>query len=351
MSESQQTVARLGDVRLISRLGEGGMGEVWAGYHEPTRVHVVVKVPTHQSLANPVRRERFELEMRTLSRLEHPSVVETYGCGAVDAAAEAATGGRLRAGSPYVVMERLGGGCLEERGGPASWTELRGWLEALLDGLGYVHKRGVLHRDIKPANLMFPGPGDLRRGLKIIDFGLARLGDQDPGGQPWVAGTPAFAPPEQLHPDTGLPQGPWTDLYAVGCTAWWLATGALLKGGAEHAPACPRIAVPAGFAAWVARLTDASPFKRFQSAAGALRALRRLGPATASADAHDGPGHSPSAIAPTISATGTTMARPSGPLTATWTSPLSAIVTSIAERACAARRAGESANRVVVSPL
>ena len=349
-TRDEQPAGRLGAVRLIAPVGEGGMGEVWAGYHEPTRVHVVVKVPTRESLADPARRERFDLELRTLSRLSHPSVVETYGCGTVDARAEAATGGRLQAGSPYVVMERLAGGCLETRPGPGSWCELRGWMEALLEGLAYVHRRGVLHRDIKPANLMFPGPGDLRRGLKIIDFGLARLGDEDPGGKPYRAGTKWFAAPEQLHPDSGLPQGPWTDLFAVGCTAWWLATGALLKGDPTLSTVRPRLAVPPGFVDWIRRLTAPSPYDRLQSASSAAQALRALAapapplpePATAQA-----PGHSPSPMAATMSATGTTMSCPSGPLTATWTSPLSAIMTSIAARARAALRAGESARRAL----
>ena len=127
---------------------------------------------------------------------------------------------------------------------------------------------------------------DVRPGLKLTDFGLALAGER---AERIDGGTPLFMAPEQFDAD-GRDLGPWTDLYALGCLAYWLATGAppfvdeswrmLAARHVEEKPAplAPSLDLPAGFSPWVLRLLEKNPAKRYRCAADADAALAALDP-------------------------------------------------------------------------
>src|SRR5690606_15752040 len=101
--------------------------------------------------------------------------------------------------------------------------DVRGVLLSILDALAHAHARGVVHRDIKPGNILLGGHDDLRPGVKLADFGLAR-GSEDFGEERSVAGTPVYMAPEQFR-GAWRSFGPWTDLYSLGIVAWELVCG------------------------------------------------------------------------------------------------------------------------------
>lgn len=280
---------RLQRFDLKSVCGRGGMAEVWRAVHVDQGIPVAVKVMTAADARSPRFRDALHNEVRAAARLHHPSIVTVLELGVVDEAAAAQSGGRLVAGSPFLAMEYASGGTLERVRGPLEFGAIREILLALLDALAHAHARGVLHRDIKPQNVLLAGPGDLRPGLKLTDFGIAhpleeeRVADADDES----SGTPQFMAPEQFYAQW-RDYGPWTDLYAVGCIAFCLASGTLPFDGDNFARLAvqhvrtpvpdllPGHAMPSGFEAWVRRLLEKSPRERFQCAADASWALREL---------------------------------------------------------------------------
>ncbi|MCO4744968.1 MAG: protein kinase [Proteobacteria bacterium] len=283
-------VVRLGPFQLHGPLAEGGMGVVWRGVHEKVRVPVAVKVLAPHAWHRADLLEQFRNEVRAVARLDHPGIVMVLDHGTVSMDASTASEGRLSVGSPYLVMEYASGGSLSEIGRPLSWDEMRSVLLALLDALAHAHARGVVHRDIKPGNILLCTAGDLRPGIKLTDWGIAHALSWGRGRQATErAGTLHFMAPEQIRGDWRH-QGPWTDLYALGCLAYRLAVGRLpfagLRGDAlaeahrNQTPAQMRARVPVGggFAAWVECMMAKSPADRFTRAADAARALAALSP-------------------------------------------------------------------------
>ncbi|MCA9597395.1 MAG: protein kinase [Myxococcales bacterium] len=262
----------LGPFELEEPVARGGMGEVWRG--RTTRGHkpVAVKVIRVASAQDSVFSRYFQNEVRAVAALDHDNVIRVFDYGHVSEAT-AARSRRLEAGSPYLVMEWISGGSLLERAPLASWTEIRRALGALLRALGHAHARGVLHRDVKPNNVLLP-TGDLE-DLRLADFGIARAPGLSSVAVP-TGGTRAYMAPEQLVGHL-REEGPWTDLYAVGCVALKLLRGQVRLG---HRPAPARVpAVPAGLPAWIAKLVETNPAMRFRRAADALAALQELGDA------------------------------------------------------------------------
>ncbi len=278
----------LGAFRLSGRLDQGGMGQVWHALHGESGAPAAVKLIREN---RPDLAEPFLDEVRAVARLDHPNVITVLDCGRVDAAASAASGGRLPLGSPWMAMEYCSGGSLDKHP-PASWGELGEVLREVLGALAFAHARGVLHRDLAPANVLIATESDLRPGRKLSDFGLSTpLAHAEPGV---VVGTPAYMAPEQLRAELG-DQGPWTDLYQVGCLAWALATGlppfgkdrpaavlALAHLEVEPPAFVPRFPVPAAFEPWLRALLVKDPRRRIQHAADALTTLARFGSDTPS---------------------------------------------------------------------
>lgn len=267
----------LGAYTLDAVAGRGGMATVWRARHVARDLVVAVKVLDAERAAHPRFRAAFRHEARAVAALDHPNVVVVHDLGVVPAGHPT-----LPEGSPYLVMA-WAETTLRERP-PQDWRGLRAALHALLAALAHAHARGVVHRDVKPANVL-AGPGG---ALWLADFGIAWIGeDPDDPAAGRIAGTPRYMAPEACVRG-GPPLGAWTDLYALGCVAWELATGAPIHGGdeaevlaaqlaREPGSFAPRFGVPSDFERWLRRLVAKRPRDRYETAADARFALDALG--------------------------------------------------------------------------
>lgn len=273
----------------------GGMAQVWRGIHRLLGLPVAIKLMSGRYARDSRYLELFRNEVRAVAGLNHPHIIYVYDYGETSPAVEAATQGAILQGQPYLVMEYVGGGSLDRCPPASTWSELRTILLEILRALAHAHARGVVHLDLKPANVLCAGPQDARRGLKLSDFGIARLLPEalagasaalSPESQP-MAGTPAFMAPEQFS-GRWRDYGPWTDLYALGCLTYALACGrppflerelyALMWAHCRLPPPDlqPALVVPAGLESWIHRLLAKAPADRFQCAADAAHALLAL---------------------------------------------------------------------------
>ena len=288
VSYARERIA-LGPFLLHNVVGRGGMGEVWSATHAATGERVAIKVITDSSAMDSAVRRAFDSEVRSIARLDHGAIARVHDYGTIDQRAAEASGGLLQAGSPYLAMEFLAGGALDTMRAPADWSALRALLLRLLEGLAHAHSRGLVHRDLSPGNILFSSKEREPESLRITDFGIAHALVQDEGDedQESHSGTVLYMSPEQLH-GRWRDHGPWTDLYAVGCIAWELATGrrptdadsvfsivfSRLHG--ELAPFEPRLDLPERFEDWVRRLLERDPRDRFRNSADAAFALAEL---------------------------------------------------------------------------
>ena len=281
----------LGAFELLEPIGRGGMGDVWRGIHRRHGLHVAIKFVTARAARHTSYAERFADEVRAAAGLDHPHIVMVLDQGTVGPASAEASQGMLSAGAPWLAMELASGGSLRDLvPHPPSWAAFRRQLLEQLDALAHAHARGIVHLDIKPANVLLCSDRDLRPGLKLSDFGLARWMEAPPGPEgAVVAGTLHYMAPEQIE-GAWRSYGPWTDLYALGCLAFEMAVGqppfgrpgsdpmavayAHLQG--ERVPFRPRLDPPGGFEGWLDRLTQRRPDRRFACAAAAAWALLEL---------------------------------------------------------------------------
>jgi len=276
-------IASLGAFEVFEVLGSGGMGVVRRAVHRPTGLNVAVKVLQESHDRDFVA--AFRSEVRAVASLSHPGIITVLDHGEVPEHAETQSGGLLKGGNPFLVMELMPGGTLS-RSRTYPWPALRSILMGLLDALAHAHARGVLHRDIKRGNVLLAHPDGPHRGLRLTDFGIAHVaGTTDEEG---VFGSPSYMAPEQCL-GSWREHGPWTDLYGVGCLAWSLATGAppfagsyaqLLEAHVVEDPPdfLPRQEVPPDFEDWLRLLLAKRPDDRPRYAAEAAALLRELGP-------------------------------------------------------------------------
>jgi eukaryotic-like serine/threonine-protein kinase len=284
----------LGPFEIRRYVGRGAMGIVWQGVHREQRVPVAIKVLPHEVSRKPEHLVAFRDEVRRVAQFTHPGIVIVFDYGHVTATAAAGVREALadptradlllEEGAPYLAMEFCDGASLAERRHTMGFGEIRATLLALLDALAHAHARGVVHRDIKPANILFthvPGEPPV---VKLTDFGIAlALGDDAQNPQHEAAGTLPYMAPEQFT--DWREQGPWTDLYALGCVAYELASGrrpfeadSPVQYLSQHLyvppPALePMFGVPAAFEPWVLRLLAKRPRDRFRCAADAAWSL------------------------------------------------------------------------------
>jgi serine/threonine-protein kinase len=175
-----------GRYRVEAPLGEGGMGRVYVAEDVATGAQVALKVLRPELGRNPDAAKRFEREVMVSVRLDHPNIVRVHGSGVLDG------------DSCYLVMELLTGESLAnrlERDGRLPWRDAVDIIRGVVRGLGHAHLHNVIHRDIKPDNVFLVASG----GVKLLDFGIAKLLDGDAGvTRNGVAiGTPAYLSPEQ----------------------------------------------------------------------------------------------------------------------------------------------------------
>jgi hypothetical protein len=199
---------RLGEYRLVRRLGQGGMGVVYEGEHVATGRRVAVKLI--DVAASPEAIERFRQEGKLASAIAHPRCVFVLDADE-------------QAGQPFIVLELMPGRTLEDEvreRGPLPLEEALGHTLDLIDGLEQVHRLGLIHRDVKPSNSFLDGEGR----VKVGDFGLARAlaASSRLTRTGTFVGTPLFAAPEQIK---GEPLDARADVYSVCATLFFLLTG------------------------------------------------------------------------------------------------------------------------------
>ncbi len=216
----------MGAYRLTERLGQGGMGEVWRAEHRMLARPAAIKLvkPDVLGAIDGSRRghllARFEREAQATALMRSPHTIELYDFGVTDE------------GTFYYVMELLDGFDLEtlvKRFGPVLPERTINVLLQVCDSLAEAHDSGLIHRDIKPANIYLCRHGRSVDVVKVLDFGMVKtLQDSSPAEVNLTAehvafGTPAFMAPEQVLGRADVDGR--TDIYAVGCVAYWLLTG------------------------------------------------------------------------------------------------------------------------------
>lgn len=269
-----------GRYRLKHRLGQGGMGEVWAAQHQTLRREVAIKLLKARSFSDRKARVRFEREVAATCELQHPNAVKIFDYGVSDE------------GQFYYVMERLRGQHLGElvqtegRLSPKRATHLV-WQAA--KALAEAHFRGIIHRDIKPENLFVSQLVCEPDFLTVFDFGLARIEGMDADNKVsrdgWAIGTPDYIAPEIVQ---GQPAGPPADVYALGMVLYFLLTGftafdkddlqSLLYARVHEKPMrpserAPGIFVPPRLETIIMRCLETQPSLRYAHAGNLVMAL------------------------------------------------------------------------------
>ncbi|GEM87485.1 serine/threonine-protein kinase [Meiothermus granaticius] len=263
------SVKLAGRYRLDAPLGEGGMAEVWRALDERMDRQVAVKLL--HTYIHPTERSRFFQEVKALSKLSHPGVVQVYDLGE-------------EAGRTYFVMELVEGGSLERLGPFEEGMEGVRLLEAaikVLEALEHLHTRGVIHRDLTPRNILVAADGQ----PKVMDFGLAYLMQESRHftRTGYTLGTPEYMAPEQAR---GLPLTPQADLYSFGAVLYRTFTGKPLFEGEndqsvlyQHVYEMPKPAqglnpaLPAEVSGLVTALVAKTPSERPLGAASAKAVL------------------------------------------------------------------------------
>src|SRR5437868_7284637 len=215
---SQKTVTKIGKYDVIEVLGKGGMGVVYKAMDNLIERIVAIKMMTGGFAENPDLLKRFYREAKSTGMLQHPNIVIVYDLGDHE-------------GNPYLVMEFLDGEPLDKiiaSHREISIVEKLGYIMQACNGLGYAHGRGIVHRDIKPANLMVLRDGN----CKIVDFGIARIGDNSMTRTGQVVGTITYMSPEQINAQVVDGR---TDIFSCGVMLYELLTGVVPFDGKDTA--------------------------------------------------------------------------------------------------------------------
>ena len=275
----------VGTYTIVREIGRGGMGRVYLASDATLGRTVALKALAPHLMRNPSQRERLRGEARAAAALSHPGICTVYALEEID-------------GELYIATEFVDGHTLgEEIRSPRrpSRDEILGTARELAAALASAHAKGIVHRDLKPENVM----RGLDGRLKILDFGLARIGDGTRDGAPRITqpgmliGTPAYMAPEQIN---GLPIDARADVFAFGVLLYEFACGThpfaattalatvarVLESDAR--PLVSRADVSGRLADVIARCMQKAPADRFGSAAvllGALDAADGSAPAAA----------------------------------------------------------------------
>ena len=283
---------RIGPYTIESRIGAGGMGEVYRARDSSLDRDVAIKILPQVFTADADRVARFEREARILAALNHPRIGAIYGLERMD-------------GVPALILELVDGHTLAERlaRGPLPVAEAVAIAIAVAEALEAAHDRGIIHRDIKPANIKLTPTN----GVKVLDFGLAKdvtRHDDDPpvpatrvapafdlSSPGSVLGTVAYMSPEQARGETIDAR---TDLFSLGAVLYEMVTGRRAFVGAEpsrvfdaifhETPPSPRLAdpaVPRGLERVILRLLDPRRDGRYQTASAVRADLVHLATAIA----------------------------------------------------------------------
>jgi molecular chaperone DnaK len=208
----------LGKYVIQDKIGEGGMGEVYAAEHRRMKRPVVVKILPEAATQSEYSLKRFQREVEAAAQLSHPNIVTAFDADEAQ-------------GIHFLVMEYIEGVPLGEwvsRMGPLPVAKAVNCILQAAQGLAYAHSKGIIHRDIKPNNLLL----DVNGVVKILDMGLARFDDgrstvscYDGNGltsHNQILGTVEYMPPEQVDNSSNADRR--SDIYSLGCTLYRLLT-------------------------------------------------------------------------------------------------------------------------------
>ena len=292
---------KLGPYEIVSPLGAGGMGEVYRAKDTRLERAVAVKILPEQLSKDPVRKQRFEREAKTISSLNHPNICTLHDIGSQN-------------GVDYLVMECVEGETLAKRleKGPLPLEQILKYGAQIADALGKAHCSGVVHRDLKPGNIMLTPTG-----AKLLDFGLAKPAAplasaatltaataQSPvTEQGTIVGTFQYMSPEQVE---GKELDGRSDIFSLGAVLYEMLTGKRAFEGKsqlsvassilENEPA-PISAVkpltPASLGRAVRKCLAKTPEERWQSASDLASELKWIAESSASGGA---PGHAAAGV-------------------------------------------------------
>ena len=277
------TARELGSYELVNLLGHGGMGEVWEAKHRLLARRAAVKLVRPELLGAGNEAEaklvlkRFEREAQATAALSSPHTIQVFDYGSTSD------------GTFYYVMELLTGRDLEslvQEFGPVPAARAGHLLRQVCHSLADAHARGLVHRDIKPANIYVCRMGLEYDFVKVLDFGLVKLGNQPSAeriqtmmtADQRTSGTPAYMAPEIILGETNIDRR--ADVYALGCVAYYLLTGQLVFEGdtpmkmlLQHVQAVPippsqrtELPIPQELDELVLACLEKDPNKRPQSA-------------------------------------------------------------------------------------
>jgi serine/threonine protein kinase len=210
----------IGNYQIIRKLGEGGMGAVYLGQHQLLGRRAAIKVLLPELSARPDIVNRFFNEARAVTSISDPGIVQVFDFG------------YHTDGSAFIVMEYLEGEPLDRR--LARLGKLPAYDALLLcrqiaSSLAAAHAQNIIHRDLKPENIYLVHDGEVTSGerSKILDFGIAKLSDDNPGklktSTGALMGTPIYMSPEQCRGLATLDHR--SDIYSLGCVLFHLLTG------------------------------------------------------------------------------------------------------------------------------
>lgn len=212
--EEPVAVLNNGRYQLVERVGAGSIGQVWRAFDTTLQRVVAIKTVNLATSADPTTEARFRREAVATAGLEHPNVVQIYDSG-------------VDGHTAFLVMEYLRGPNLQglvNREGPVPFEQAVPLLAQVAAGLGAAHAIGVTHRDVKPANVVLE-TDSLQATPKLVDFGIARLNDQQATALTstmTAIGSAAYMSPEQA---SGERVSPASDIYSFGCLMTTVLTG------------------------------------------------------------------------------------------------------------------------------
>lgn len=212
----------VGKYLIQETIGSGAMGTIYKAEQTALGKTVVIKVLHKHLLSDPELIQRFHREARAASRLNHPNCVQIMDFGTLDD------------GALYIAMEYIHGidlATLLEREYPLDHRRLIGIMKQVMMALDEAHANGVLHRDLKPENIMIEDRRTAKDHVKVVDFGIAKLDENNPNSKRSfqtrtgiVCGTPEYMSPEQAR---GQKLDARSDLYAIGVMLYHMVTDRL----------------------------------------------------------------------------------------------------------------------------
>ena len=268
----------IGEYRVTEQIGEGGMGIVYAATHPIIGKQVAIKVLKAHVAGERNVVMRFVREARSVNQICHPNIIDVFGFGQLDN------------GRHYFIMEYLQGETLEdklERNARLSLEESLPLFRQVADAVDAAHRRQVVHRDLKPENIFLMDKGNGDPTVKVLDFGIAKLGEQGVHRTQagLIMGTPLFMSPEQCRGETVDSR---TDIYAFGVTVYRALTGrypiegesvsSIIFHQVASVPIPPSaLGAPPELDEAIAAALDKDPSKRYGTLGAVVDALANLG--------------------------------------------------------------------------